>query len=88
MDSKHPGEILKRNFLDRYGISQVEIAEHLGISFQRVNEIVNGRRGITPETAFLLAQAFKTNPDFWMMLQASYDLRSFEGPVKNVKPMI
>ena len=84
----HPGLILKHDFLEHYGISQVELSEHLGISFQRVNEIVNGRRGITPDTAKLLAQAFKTSPDLWMILQAAYDLKAHEEPVKKIKAMI
>ncbi len=87
----HPGETLKKDFLDRYGISQVELAEHLDISFQRVNEIINGRRGITPETAILLAQAFPpTSPEFWILLQAKYDLELFQSTTKVlvVKPMI
>ncbi len=91
MSEEHPGVALKKKFLDPNGISQVELAVHLGISFQRVNEIINGRRGITPETAVLLAQAFPpTSPEFWILLQARYDLGSFiaETPVKVVKPMI
>jgi len=86
----HPGVALKKKFLDPHGISQVELAEHLGVSFQRVNEIVNGRRGITPETAILLAQAFDTNPEFWILLQARYDLDSFRQstPVKVVKLIV
>ena len=56
------------------GISQVTLARHLGIPVQRANEIVRGKRGVTPETAWLLAQAFGTTPEFWMNLQMAYDL--------------
>ncbi len=55
-------------------ITQVTLAKHLGIPVQRVNKIVRGKRGITPETAWLLAQAFGNTPEFWMNLQVTYDL--------------
>lgn len=70
----HPGEILMEEFLKPMGLSQVAFAEHIGVSFRRVNEIVNGRRGVTPETAWLFAQALGTTPQFWMRLQSTYDL--------------
>ena len=70
----HPGEVLLEEFLTPLGISQVALAEHLEISLQRINEIVRGKRGISPETAWLLAQAFGTTPEFWLTLQASHDL--------------
>lgn len=70
----HPGEILLEEFLTPPGVSQVQFAEHLEISVQRVNEIVRGKRGITPDTAWLFSQALDTTPEFWMTLQANYDL--------------
>jgi len=70
----HPGVILKREFLVPLGVSQVTLAAHLGVPLQRINEIVRGKRGITPATAWLLAQAFATTPEFWMNLQAAHDL--------------
>lgn len=70
----HPGEILAQEFLAPLAISQTKLAEKLGISVQRVNELVNGKRGITPETAWLLAGAFGTSPQLWTNLQAAYDL--------------
>lgn len=54
------------------GITQVEFANHLPV--QRVNEIVNGRRGVTPETALLFSSALRKTPEFWINLQSSYDL--------------
>jgi len=60
----HPGEILSREFLVPIGITQVALAAHIGVPVQRVNELVRGKRGVTPETAWLLAQAFETTPDF------------------------
>ena len=70
----HPGEILSEEFLKPLDLTQVALAEHIGVPVQRVNEIVRGKRGVTAETAWLLSGAFGTTPDFWINLQASYDL--------------
>jgi addiction module HigA family antidote len=70
----HPGQILLEGFLRPMDISQTRLAEHLKIPVQRVNELINGKRGITSDTAWLLAGAFKTTPEFWMNLQAQHDL--------------
>jgi addiction module HigA family antidote len=80
----HPGEILREEFLVPLGLTQVGLAEHLGIPLQRVNELVRGRRGVTPATAWLLSQAFGTTPEFWLNLQASYDL-AISRPVRRVQ---
>lgn len=72
----HPGEVLQEEFLDQMGLTQVKLAEHIGVPVQRINEIIRRKRGITPETAWLLAQAFGTTPEFWVNLQANYDLAS------------
>ena len=73
----HPGEILLEEFLNPMGLSQVAFAGHIGVSVQRVNEIVHARRGITPETAWLFAEALGTSPEFWLNLQTNYDLVRF-----------
>ena len=70
----HPGEILEEEFLKPLGISQVAFAAHLGVPVQRINELVRGKRGITPETAWLLSQALNTTPEFWLNLQMTFDL--------------
>ncbi len=70
----HPGEILLEEFLNPLGLSQVAFAGHIGVPVQRVNEIVRGKRGITPESAWLFAEAFGTSPEFWLNLQSNYDL--------------
>ena len=70
----HPGEVLRDEFLAELGIPQTELAAKFGIPVQRINEIVNGKRGITPDTAWLFAAAFGTTPEFWMNLQAVHDL--------------
>jgi addiction module HigA family antidote len=70
----HPGEILVEEFLRPMGISQVALADHLGVSVQRVNELVRGKRGVTADTAWLLSGALGTSPEFWLELQSCYDL--------------
>ena len=70
----HPGEMLLKEFLEPMGISQVKLAEDLGIPVQRVNTIIRGKRGVSAETAILLARYFKMSPEFWMNLQTAYDL--------------
>ena len=70
----HPGEILLEEFLVPLGLSQVELAEHLEVPVQRINEVVRGKRGVTPETAWLFSKAFGTTPEFWINLQSNYDL--------------
>ncbi len=70
----HPGEVLQEEFLNEMGLTQVALASHIGVPVQRVNEIIRGKRGITSDTAWLLSQAFDTTPEFWLNLQAAYDL--------------
>ena len=70
----HPGEILQKEFIEPMGLTQLGFARHLSIPVQRINEIVNGKRGITPETAWLFSQAFGTSPELWVNLQTNYDL--------------
>ncbi len=70
----HPGEILVEEFLKPLGVTQVAFAEHIGVPVQRINEVVRGKRGVTPETAWLFAQALGTTPEFWLNLQAAHDL--------------
>lgn len=80
----HPGEILKEEFLKPGKISQKHLANSLNVSVQRINEIVNCKRGITPETALLLADYFNTSPEFWMNLQSSYDLSKAREKIKKL----
>ncbi len=70
----HPGEALKEDFLPDLGLTQEQLAERLGISFQRVNGILNGRRPVTMDTALRLGRLFGQSPAFWMNLQMAYDL--------------
>ena len=82
--STHPGEILLEEFLRPMGVSQTDFARHLKIPIQRVNELVKGKRGVTPDTAWRLSKALGTTPEFWMNLQVNYDLTSTVPP-KGVK---
>ncbi len=70
----HPGEILEEEFLHPLDITTAAFARHIGVPVQRIYEIVHGQRGVTPETAWLFAQAFGTTPEFWLNLQSAYDL--------------
>jgi len=88
----HPGEMLYEEFLEPFELSQTEVAERMGISFVRLNEIVNGRRGITPDTALRLARLFGTTPDFWLNGQLAWDLwHTLHGPeakeIRKVRPL-
>jgi antitoxin HigA-1 len=70
----HPGEILREDLLKPLGISINRLARNLRVPVTRISEIANGRRGITADTALRLARYFGTTPEFWMSLQAAYDL--------------
>lgn len=82
----HPGQVLSQEFLVPLGITQVALAAHVGVPVQRVNELVRGKRGVTPETAWLLAQAFNTTPEFWVNLQTAHDLAR-SRPSEPVEPL-
>lgn len=70
----HPGEMLLAEFLEPLGMTQAELAKRIGVSYVRVNEIVNRRRGVTADTALRLSQLFGTTADFWLNCQMSWDL--------------
>jgi antitoxin HigA-1 len=70
----HPGQILLSEFLEPLQLTQAELARSLHIPINRVNELVRGKRGVTPESALLLAEYFKNSPEFWMHLQTAHDL--------------
>jgi len=72
----HPGQFLETRFLQPLGISQTELAEALGVSRRRINELINGRRSITPDTAVRLALYFGNEAAFWMHLQVAWDMHS------------
>lgn len=70
----HPGEMLLEEFLNPMEITQRQLAESIHVPYQRINELTNGRRGMTPSTALRLAKYFGTSADFWMNLQLRWDL--------------
>jgi addiction module HigA family antidote len=70
----HPGQILLHEFLDPLGMTQAQLARSLAIPLNRVNELIRGKRGMTPRTTLLLSGYFKNSPEFWMNLQTAYDL--------------
>jgi len=70
----HPGEMLLEEYLKPLAVGQVEAARQLGVSLNRLNEIVLGKRGITADTALRLGRFLKTSPQLWMRLQADWDL--------------
>jgi addiction module HigA family antidote len=80
----HPGEILLEEFLKPMEISQNALAREIGVPPRRINEIVLGKRGITADTAIRLARYFKTSEQFWMGLQADYDLEEARRGMKLV----
>jgi len=85
-----PGEMLLHEFLIPMGLTQRDLAKAIRVPYQRVNEIINGRRGVTPRTALRLARFFKTTPDFWMNLQLRWDLyharRAEDKNLKTIRP--
>ena len=82
----HPGEILMEEFLDPMGISQNRLARAMGVPPRRINEIVHGKRAVTADTALRLARALGTTEQFWMGLQADYDLEEArKSSVKELK---
>jgi addiction module HigA family antidote len=80
----HPGEILLEEFLQPYGVSQYELAKVVGVPARRINEIVHGKRSITPDTALRLARAFDISDRFFLNLQARYDLETERGRLGDV----
>jgi addiction module HigA family antidote len=70
----HPGEILLEEFMKPLGLSQTRLGRDLGVSPRRINEIVHGKRSVTADTALRLSRYFGTSPEFWLGLQADYDL--------------
>lgn len=82
----HPGKILLKEFLEPMGQTQRALATHLNIPIQRINEIVRGKRGVSPETAWLFSEALNTSPEFWLNLQSAHDL-SANRPTHHVEPL-
>ena len=87
----HPGEMLLEEFLIPMGMTQRELAKAIHVPYQRVNEIINRRRGVTPSTALRLAKLFGMSEDFWVNLQLRWDLYKVKqaeaDDLKTIKPL-
>ena len=87
----HPGEMLLEEFLIPMGLTQRELADAIHVPYQRINEIINGRRGITPSTALRLAKFFGLSADFWMNLQLRWDMyfaqQEEKAVLKKIEPV-
>jgi len=88
----HPGEMLFEEFVKPLGLTQTELARRLGVSYPRLNEIVKGRRSVTPDTALRLARVLGMSADFWLGLQQDWDLwHAINGPaadeISRLKPL-
>lgn len=88
----HPGEMLLEEFLNPMGVSQRQLADALHVPYQRINELINARRGMTPSTALRLAKFFGMSADFWMNLQLRWDLyqtwQTEAQELKSIRPRI
>ncbi len=80
----HPGEMLREEFLDPLGITQKELADSIKVPYQRINEIVYGKGGVTPSTALRLAKFFGMTEGFWLNLQMKFDLYSAQNREKEI----
>jgi len=87
----HPGEMLLLEFLEPLGLTQVELAQRIGVPFQRINQIVKHKRAVTPDTALRFAQLLGTTPEFWLNLQQNWDLyeamTSASREISRIKPL-
>ena len=79
----HPGEVLLREFLEPMKLTQLDLAKKMGVPIQRINTLINEKRGVTAETAILLSETLKTTPEFWMNLQSVYDLFEAKETLKH-----
>lgn len=90
-EPSHPGEVLIKEFLEPKELTQRDLANGIRVPYQRVNEIINRRRGITASTALRLAKYFGNSEEFWMYLQLRWDLyqarRSEESELNEIQPV-
>ncbi|HWL51828.1 MAG TPA: HigA family addiction module antitoxin [Chthoniobacteraceae bacterium] len=85
----HPGEVIKEDFLEDYGLTQYALAKALNIPHSRLTEIIKGRRSVTTDTALRLARFYGNAPEFWLGLQSLYDLAvaDWKAVEKEVRPL-
>ncbi|MBM4421827.1 MAG: HigA family addiction module antidote protein [Chloroflexi bacterium] len=88
----HPGEMLLEEFLTPMGLTQRDLADAIHVPYQRINEIINERRGITPSTALRLAKFYGVSADFWMNVQLRWDLyhaqQAEQDELKSIRPHV
>jgi antitoxin HigA-1 len=84
LNPTHPGEMLMEEFLKPMGITQYKLAKDIGVPQARISKIVKGERSITPDTALRLSQYFKMSAEFWMNMQAGYDLKITRKRIGNI----
>ena len=82
----HPGEMLLKEFLEPLGVTQKIFAAHLGWTYARLNEVINGRRQVSADSALALGEALKTGPEFWLNLQRDWDLWNAMDSHRKVPP--
>ncbi len=80
----HPGEMLREEFLIPMNLTQKQLADSIQVPYQRINEIISGKRGVTPSTALRLAKYFGMSADFWLNLQIKFDLYLVQKKEKQV----
>src|SRR6266852_501406 len=87
----HPGEMLREDFLPDYGLTVVSLAERVGVSRQSINELLRGRRAVSPEMALRLSRLFGNSPEFWLNAQRAVDLweatRAAKKNIDRIKPL-
>ena len=87
----HPGEMLKEDFMPDYGLTVAGLAEAVGVSRQSINELLRGRRAVSPEMALRLSRLFGNSPEFWLNAQRSVDLwdaaQAIRDDVARIKPL-
>jgi addiction module HigA family antidote len=87
----HPGEMLREDFLPDYGLTVTSLAEALGVSRQSINELLRGRRAVSPEMALRLSRLFSNSPEFWLNAQRAVDLwdaaKTIKAQVAHIKPL-
>ena len=87
----HPGEMLREDFLSDYGLTASGLAEAVGVSRQSINELLRGRRAVSPEMALRLSRLFGNSPEFWLNAQRAVDLwdaaQAIKDNVKRIKPL-
>jgi len=87
----HPGEMLREDFLPDYGLTATGLAEALGVSRQTINELLRGRRAVSPDMALRLSRLFGNTPEFWLNAQRAVDLwvaaQAIKAEMKRIKPL-